>query len=86
MKDGQLVALTKLEGTSWYQGKDLVKDYIDWFSELVDIVEYLDDKTIVIKFCKGLDLDVQNMVATLGECTPEIDEPKRWFEAARKVS
>jgi len=29
MKNEQLTALTKLEGTSWYQGKDLVKDYID---------------------------------------------------------
>jgi len=29
VKDEQLAALTKLEGMSWYQGKDLVKDYID---------------------------------------------------------
>ena len=28
-KNEQLTALTKLEGTSWYQGKDLVDDYID---------------------------------------------------------
>ena len=68
MKDEQLTALTKLKGTSWYQGKDLVKDYIDQFSELMDVVEYLDDKAIVIKFCKGLDPNIQNMVATLGEC------------------
>ena len=82
MKDEQLAALTRLKGTSWYQGKDLVEDYIDRFSELVDIAEYSDDKTIVIKFRKGLDSDVQNMVATLGERAPGIDEPERWFEAA----
>jgi len=29
LRDEQLLAITKLEGTSWYQGKDLVKDYID---------------------------------------------------------
>ena len=86
MKDEQLAAFTRLEGKSWHQGKDSVKDYIDWFSELVDIAEYLDDKTIVIKFHKGLNPDVQNMVATLGECTPGIDKPERWFEAAQKVS
>ena len=40
---------------SWYQGKDSVEDYIDRFSELVDLAEYLDDKTIVIKFPEGLD-------------------------------
>ena len=28
-KNEQLTALTKLEGTSWYQGKDLVDDYTD---------------------------------------------------------
>ena len=41
-KNEQLAALTKLEGMSWYQGKDSVKDYIDRFSELVDLTEYLD--------------------------------------------
>jgi len=86
VKDEQLVALTQLKGTSWYQGKDLVKDYIDQFSELMDVVEYLDDKAIVIKFCKGLDPNIQNMVATLGECPPKIDEPERWFKAVQKVS
>jgi len=49
-KDEQLLAITKLEGTSWYQGKDSVKDYIDCFQELIDVSEYSDDKTIVIKF------------------------------------
>ena len=49
-KNEQLTALTKLEGTSWYQGKDPVDDYIDRFQELIDLVEYDDDKTIVIKF------------------------------------
>ena len=49
----QLAALTRLEGTSWYQAKDSVEDYIDWFQELIDVAEYDDDKTIVIKFRKG---------------------------------
>ena len=49
-KNEQLTALTKLEGTSWYQGKDPVDDYIDRFQELIDLVEYDEDKTIVIKF------------------------------------
>ena len=85
-KNEQLAALTKLEGTSWYQGKDSVEDYIDRFLELIDLAEYSDDKTIVIKFRKGLDPIVQSTVATLGKNAPDIDEPKKWFEAARKVS
>ena len=44
------MAFTRLEGTSWYQAKDPVDDYIDHFQELIDLVEYDDDKTIVIKF------------------------------------
>ena len=46
----QLMALTRLEGTSWYQAKDPVDDYIDCFQELTNLAEYDNDKTIVIKF------------------------------------
>ena len=53
-KNKQLAALTRLEGMSWYQAKDSVEDYINRFQELIDVVEYNDDKTIVINFCKGL--------------------------------
>ena len=49
-KNEQLTALTRLEGTSWYQAKDPVDDYIDHFQELTDQAEYDNDKTIVIKF------------------------------------
>ena len=42
--------LTWLEGTSWYQAKDPVDDYIDCFQELTDLAEYDDDKTMIIKF------------------------------------
>ena len=82
VKDEQLTALTKLEGTSWHQGEDSVEDYIDWFLELMDLAEYSDDKTIVIKFRKGFDPDIQNMVATLGEHASKIDEEEQWFKAA----
>ena len=44
------MALTKLKGTSWYQAKDLVDGYIDQFQELIYLVEYNNDKTIMIKF------------------------------------
>jgi hypothetical protein len=73
-KNKQLMVLTKLEGTSWYQAKDSVDEYIDQFQELIDVVEYVDDKTIVIKFCKGLDLTVQNKVTMIGDNTPDFDD------------
>jgi len=66
-KNKQLSALTKLEGTGWYQGKDLVEDYIDHFQELIDISGYSDSKTIVVKFWRGLDPSIQSRVALLGD-------------------
>ena len=42
------MVLTKLKGTSWYQGKDSVEDYRDQFTKLVDLTEYSDGKTIAI--------------------------------------
>ena len=68
-KNEQLAALTRLEGTSWYQAKDSVEDYIDRFQELINVAEYNDDKTIVIKFRKGLDPAIQNKVALCKEYT-----------------
>ena len=70
---------------SWYQGKDPVDDYIDRFQELIDLVEYDDDKTIAIKFRRGLDLALQNQVVLLGDGTPDFRDPVGWYEAARRV-
>ena len=78
-KKKQLSALTKLEGTSWYQGKDSVEDYIDRFQELIDISRFSDNKTVVIKFWRGLDPGIQSRVALLGDSTPDFDNPKRWY-------
>ena len=84
-KNEQLTALTKLEGTSWYQGKDLVDDYIDQFQELIYLMEYDDDKTIVIKFRCRLNLALQNQVALLGDGSPDFRDPEGWYEATRRV-
>ena len=65
LKNKQLMAHTKLKGTSWYQAKDPVDNYIDWFQELIDLVEYNDDMTIVIQFQRGLDPALQNQVVLL---------------------
>ena len=84
-KNKQLMALTKLEGTSWYQAKDPVDDYIDWFQELIDLVEYDDDKTIMIKFWCGLDPALQNQVALVGDGAPDFRDLEGWYEAAQRV-
>ena len=86
-KNKQLAVITRLEGTSWYQAKDSVEDYIDWFQELIDLAEYDDDaKTIVIKFCKGLNPAIQNSVALTGDNALDFDDLEGWYEAAWKVA
>ena len=80
------MALISLEGTSWYQAKDPVDNYSDHFQELTNLVEYDDDKTVVIKFRRGLDPALQNQVALLGDGAPDFDDPKGWYEATCKVS
>ena len=85
-KNKQLIALTRLEGTSWYQAKDPVDNYIDHFQELTYLVEYDNDKTIVIKFQHRLDPALQNQVALLRDGAPNFDNPEGWYEAAHKVS
>jgi hypothetical protein len=42
-----------------------VDDYIDEFSELVDEVGYTDGLSIVMKFRKGLDWDIQDQIAEM---------------------
>ena len=59
------------------QATDSAKDYIYWFQELIDIMEYDDDddKTIAIKFHKGLNLAIQNKVALTGDGAPDFNDP-----------
>jgi hypothetical protein len=50
--------------------------------ELIDLAEYDNDKTIVIKGCRGLDLTLQNQVVLLGDGTLDFDDLEGWYEAA----
>ena len=75
-KNEQLLALTRLEGMSWYQGKDSVEEYIDQFVELIDLAEYHDSKMTMIKFHKGLEPGMQTRVALLGSSAPDFNDPK----------
>ena len=40
--------------TEYFQGDQTVKAYLDQFQDLVCDAEYSDLKTIVVKFCRGL--------------------------------
>jgi hypothetical protein len=61
----------------------LVDDYIDEFSELVEEAGYSDGLSIVMKFRKGLDRDIQDHIAEMVQGRPEDDDPEGWYTAAR---
>jgi hypothetical protein len=60
-----------------------VDDYIDEFSELVDEAGYTDGLSIVMKFRKGLDRDIQDQIAEMVQGRPSDDDPEGWYGAAR---
>jgi hypothetical protein len=60
-----------------------VDDYIDEFSELVEETRYVDGLSIVMKFQRGLDRDIQDRIAKLVQGRPEDNDPDRWYSAAR---
>ena len=67
-------AINTLESTSYYQKARGVDDYLDEFLELVSEAGYMDLRTIVVKFWKGLDPQIQSTIATMpyGQPPPKI--------------
>jgi hypothetical protein len=59
----------KLESTSYYQRFRPLDDYIDEFQDLVAESGYTDPMTVVVKFRRGLNPQVQTAVAWTGRRT-----------------
>jgi len=58
-------AVNTLEGSSYYQGNQIVDDYLDSFLTLVSDTGYMDPRTLVVKFCWGLKFNVQSQIITM---------------------
>ena len=78
-------AINKLETTSYFQRTRLVDEYRDEFLDLITEAGYTDPKTLVVKFRRGLNPQVQNAVATMAAGRPSDTSPTHWYEAARNV-
>jgi hypothetical protein len=78
-------AINKLESTAYYQKSRSVDDYLDEFLDLIAESGYTDPKTLVVKFRRGLDPDIQNAVATMTHGRPSDTTPSAWYEAARNI-
>ena len=70
---------------SYYQKARSVDDYLDKFLELVSESGYTDPRTIVVKFWKGLDPQIQNTIATMPYGQPLDTSPENWYKAAKTI-
>jgi hypothetical protein len=78
-------AINRLETTSYFQRTRSVDEYLDEFLDLIAEAGYTDPKTLVVKFRRGLNPQVQNAVATMSAGRPSDVSPTAWYEAARTV-
>ena len=80
-----VAAINKLESVAYYQRNRSVDDYLDEFLDLIAESGYTDPKTLVVKFRRGLNPDIQNAVATMTHGRPSDTLPTAWYEAARNI-
>jgi hypothetical protein len=79
------VATNKLEGTTYFQGRRSVDDYLDDFQDLISESGYADLKTIVVKFRRGLNPVIADTVAMMAARRPDDLDPEAWYEAAIQI-
>jgi Retrotransposon gag protein len=79
------LAINRLESSAYYQKSRPLDDYIDEFQDLITESGYTDPKTIVVKFRRGLNSQIQNAVATMASGRPSDTDPTRWYQIARTV-
>jgi len=78
-------AINALEGSSYYQGNRTVDDYLDSFLILASDAGYTDPQTLVVKFHRGLKLNVQSQIATMPFGRPTDTDLQAWYAAARRI-
>ena len=79
------LAINRLESTAYYQKGRSLDDYTDEFQDLIADVGYTDPMTIVVKFQRGLNAQIQNAVATMASGRPSDTNPEEWYSMARVV-
>ena len=81
----EAAATNCLEGIAYFQGRRTVDDYLDDFRDLISDSGYLDPKTIVVKFRRGLNPTIADAVATMAAGRPDDLDPEAWYEAAIRI-
>ena len=67
---------------SIYQRSQSLDDYLDEFLNLVADSDYTDPKTIMLKFRRGLNPQIQNSVATMASGRPSDTNLSGWYDMA----
>jgi len=83
--NAEMDAINTLKGTSYHQGGRTVDNYLDNFQTLVSNAGYTDPRTLVVKFRRGLKLDIQNQIATMPYGRPANTDPNAWYRAAWRI-
>ena len=78
-------AINQLESTAYFQKSRSMDEYLDEFQDLIMEAGYFDPKTIAVKFCQGLDTQIQNAIATMPSGRPSDMVPTDWYTAARTI-
>ena len=81
----EATAINQLEFTAYFQRNRSVDAYLDEFVDLIVEAGYTDAKTVVIKFCKGLDPQIQNAIATMTNGRPSDTDTRGWYGATRTI-
>jgi hypothetical protein len=79
------VATNTLEGQTYFQGDRSVDDYLDDFRDLIAELGYTSPKTIVVKFRRGLNPKIGNVVAMMAVNRPDDLDLEGWYEAAVRI-
>ena len=80
------MALARLETSAYYQNRRSVDEYIDEFKDLIDRAGYSEGLAIVTKLRRGLQRDIQDLIAQLPMGCPDDDEPEEWYAAAIRIA
>jgi len=63
----------------------MVDDYLDSFWILALDTGYTDPRTLVVKFRRGLKLNVQSQITTMPFGRPADTNPEAWYAATRRI-
>jgi len=63
----------------------MVDNYLDSFLTLVSDTRYTDPQTLVVKFRRGLQLNIQSQIATMPFGRPADMDPEAWYAAAQRI-